>query len=323
MKVIIPVAGVGTRLRPHTHTVPKVLINVAGKPILGHILDSLVPFVDELVLIIGYMSEKVKRYVDMNYNFKVTYAKQKERKGLGHAIYLAKSKIETDSFLIMLGDTVFEVDLNSVLKNKYTTIGVKEVPDPKRFGIVETKNGRVVKLVEKPSNPKSNLAVAGIYYIKNSRLLFNCIEEIMNKDIRTKGEYQLTDALQLMIENGETIKTFQVDGWYDCGKPETLLLTNRHLLTKFSKKASVKGSILVDPVYISPSATVKNSIIGPYVSIADGAKIKSSIIQDTIINENSQVMNALVFKSIIGSYAVVRGRFKKLNVGDSSEIIIE
>ena len=321
MKIIIPTAGAGTRLRPHTHTTPKALVQVAGKPILGHILDrlSILDFA-ELILIIGYMGEKIKNYVDTHYNFKTTYVEQKRRLGLGYAINLACDCVDGQPVLITLDDTILEVDLTTMVKDACSSIGAKEVEEPKRFGIIELENGFIKNLIEKPENPPTNIAIVGVYYIQNSPLLFECLQEIIDKEIRTQNEYQLTDGLQLMLEKGEKMKAVEIDGWYDCGKPESLLATNRYLLQKHPRDYNLPDSIVIPPVYIADTAEIRNSVIGPFVSIAGGSQINRSIIQDTIINENAKVEDILLSQSLIGENAIVRGRYSRLNVGDSSQI---
>ncbi len=322
MKVIIPVAGIGTRLRPHTYSVPKVLLHVAGKPILGHILDivrQLKP--DEVVLIIGFLGDQIVEYVKKNYRFKCKFIEQTELKGLGYAINMASSEMEDDEpVLIILGDTVFEADLLPVIRGGYDALGVKKVADPRRFGIVEMKGGFVKKLIEKPEVPTSNLAVVGVYYIKSTRMLKRSLNEIIAKKIITKSEFQLTDALQLMIDRGVKFKTFNIAGWYDCGKPETLLETNRQLLVKMKPQRRLKTSLIIPPVFVSKTAQVKNCILGPNVSVAEGAILKNSVIKNSIIGEQACVENSTLDSSLIGNCAQIRGAFHRLNVGDSSEI---
>lgn len=321
MRAIIPVAGVGSRLRPHTYTVPKVLLNVAGKPIIGHIMDKLVQSgFDEVTIIIGYLGEKIKDYIRSNYSIKVDFVEQEERLGLGHAIYLSRHTISRDPILIILGDTVFDVDLESMLKSDHTMIGVKEVEDPRRFGVAETQNGFITRLVEKPENPISRSAIVGIYYMKSPQLLIECLKEMIKRDIRTKGEYQLTDALQMMIERGEKMQPFTVEGWYDCGKPETLLSTNHSLLERMPIPQSKNGVVLQPPVFVSPKANVRNSVLGPYTTIAEGATVENSIIRNSIVSEGATVQDALLNESIVGNNAIVRGAYKRINIGDSSEL---
>lgn len=323
MKVVIPVAGQGTRLKPHTLTIPKVLIQVAGKPILGHILDEIKKLkLQDLILVVGDMAEKIQEYVDKKYNFKVKYVHQEKPQGLGHAIYLASKYFEEEPVLIILGDTIFKVNLKKVISGKYSSLGVKAVDNPRRFGTVKVENDYVVQLQEKKENPSSNLAIVGIYYLINSRLLKKSLEKIIRTNKRTAGEYQLTDALQEMVEQGEKMKIFEVDGWYDCGKPETLLSTNKTLLNNTKSKSSVcpPSVVIVNPVYISPDASIENSIIGPHTSVAGGGRIKNSIIKNSIINENATVENVLLNFSIIGENAHIVGRFDKINLGDWSVI---
>ena len=323
---IIPVAGVGTRLRPHTHTLPKVLLHVAGKPILAHILDDLPGLgITEAVLIVGYMGDLVREYVVRHYpGLKAHFVEQPERLGLGHAVSLSAVHVDDQPVLIILGDTIFEADLRGVLAGPTHSIGVKAVDDPRRFGIVETdRNGRVTLLIEKPERPASNLAITGIYYFTHAAPLLAALDEIQRKDIRTKGEFQLTDAMELMVQNGEVLTTFPVAGWYDCGKTETLLETNRILLDKRVDGKGVEGSVIHAPVSIAPTAVIENCILGPHASIAAGARLKNAVVRDSIINENAIVEDILIESSVVGESAIVRGAFKRLNVGHSSELRIQ
>jgi len=323
MKAVIPVAGIGTRLRPHTHTIPKALVPVAGKPIVGHILEQMEPLgVKEIVLVTGYMGDRVRDYVAEAYpHLDVCCVDQEERQGLGHAIYLTKDCVEGGPLIIILGDTVVTADYTTFVGGARTLIGVKAVDDPQRFGVVEVEGGRVKSLVEKPDVPPSNMAIVGLYYIVDSGLLFECLSEVVEKDIRTKGEYQLTDALKLMLERGEDMGVFPVDGWHDCGRPETLLETNRVLLERSGGNGrSVEGSIILPPVSIDPSAKIERSVVGPYVSVAAGATIRDSVVRDSILSSGAVVEMSLLSNSLIGEGALVRGHFRRLNVGDSSEI---
>lgn len=328
MKAIIPAAGGGTRLRPHTHTMPKPLVHVAGKPILGHILDGLESIgVNRIGFILGDKGEKITEYVSSAYDFDLDYIYQTERLGLGHAIYLyLKEKgfedLDDEPVLIILSDTVFEADLSEILDSQYSSIGVHKVDDPRQFGIVEPGVRFIKRFEEKPDKPASDLAIVGIYFIKNIKPLFECLQQIVDDDIKTRGEYQLTDALQLMLDHGEKMTTFFIEGWYDCGSPETLLNTNRHLLEKMGGSRKIPGSIIIPPVWIADSAVVENSIVGPYVSIADGSKVTESIIKDAIINENASIRSALIKESLIGENAIFNGQFSSLNIGDSSEITL-
>lgn len=322
MRAVIPAAGFGTRLKPHTYSLPKVLLNVGSKPILGHIIDKLLQEnISKATLVIGYLGEKIIDYVKKHYpELQADFVEQKEMLGLGHAIYLTTPTFDDDEIFIILGDTIFDVQLQDVFKQKRTSLGVKEVEDPSRFGVAVCENGRIVKLVEKPKELISKLALVGLYYVRNSKLLHDCLQELIQKNIRTKNEYQLTDAFQLMIEKGEAITTFPVEGWYDCGKPETLLSTNKYLLLKSGTNRIPEGVVINHPVYISDKATVKNSVIGPFTTIASNAVVSNSIIVNSIISPGANVDKVLLESSIIGSDAVIKGNYNRLNTGDSSEI---
>jgi glucose-1-phosphate thymidylyltransferase len=322
MKAIIPVAGEGTRLRPHTHTTPKVLVHVAGKPILGHILESLTAVgVDEVVLIVGDRGEKITSYVSKNFALKVHVVQQVKRLGLGHAIYLARDHLREGPALIALGDTVFECSFEGVFDNDHCAIGVKEVEDPRRFGVVEVKDSLIENFREKPDHPTSNLAIVGLYYINDTPVLAEALEKlIVEQDRKTKGEYQLTDALQIVLQQENKMTTFPVEGWYDCGEPETLLETNRILLKTKSRLVEARDCIIREPVYIADGVTLTDSIVGPNVSVASGSVIERSIVEDSIINKNSVVKTAMLRGSLLGDNSLVEGGFQSLNVGDSAQI---
>jgi len=319
---VIPVAGVGTRLRPHTFTLPKVLLNVAGKPILAHILDQLPALgIRRVVLIVGHMGDLVRGYVGKHYpGLEVTYAEQPERLGLGHAVSLAAPFVDARPVLVILGDTIFDVDLKGVLAGGMSRIGVREVDDPHRFGIVETNgDGLVTRMVEKPEHPASRLAITGIYFFTDARPVMEALQELQRKNIRTRGEFQLTDGMQLWVERGGKLGTFPVAGWYDCGKTETLLETNRVLLDRRGGAPQVPGSVLLPPVVVGEGAVIENSIVGPHVSVASGARLSNAVVRDSIINEDARVEDILIEGSVVGSGARVRGGFRRVNVGDSSE----
>jgi len=323
MRAIIPVAGVGSRLRPHTYSLPKVLLNVGGKPILGHILDRLISQgISKATVITGYMGKLVQEYVRSNYEIDISFVSQRESLGLGHAIWMAKDTFGKEPLLITLGDTIFDADLSFTLNSSESIICVKEVDDPRRFGVVEiNEDGFVTKFIEKPEMIVSNLAIVGIYYIAEPTELRKSLDYIVTNKIRTKNEYQLTDALQMMLENNVKFKTSTIDGWYDCGKPETMLSTNKYLLEKNNQKvAGYKKAVIIPPVYIGKDVTIKRSVIGPNVTVADGAVVRDSVIRDSIVSDGAIVKKSLLSKSIIGNNAIVKGHLSSLNVGNSSEI---
>ncbi|MDE0963617.1 MAG: sugar phosphate nucleotidyltransferase [Candidatus Latescibacteria bacterium] len=320
---VIPVAGFGTRLRPHTHTRPKPLLHVAGQPIIGHILDQLVPLgVKRVVLVIGYMGELIVDYVQARSDFeRVEWVEQKELLGLGHAIAQTKSVVGADPMLMVYGDTVFRADLARELSAKGDgLLGVKKVEDPRRFGVVVTEGKKVVKLVEKPEEFVSDQAIVGVNLIRKSAQLFACLDDLIKRDVRLRGEFQLTDALQLMVEQGANLSTFPVGGWFDCGTQEAMLETNRDLLQDAPAPTHCTNTVVVPPVHIDPTAEVRDSVVGPYVSIGAGASVQHTIVRNAIIGEQAEVKAALIEDSLIGFQAVLKGRWNHLNIGDMSEI---
>jgi glucose-1-phosphate thymidylyltransferase len=324
LKAIIPAAGVGTRLRPHTYTLPKALLYVAGKPIISHILDDVVGLdMSSIVLIVGYKGDLIEEYVRKQYtDLNIEFVVQEERKGIGHAVDLTRDLADSgEPLLIILGDTIVKTDLADVVRSKTNVLGVKEVDDPRRFGVCEVSGKYISKLVEKPQKPPSNLALVGLYYFLDSGPLFKALRNEIDRGVMTRGEYQITDALQMMIEAGEKFAPYAIDEWFDCGKPEAMLETNRKLLEDAHATApQIDGSIVVPPVSVSPGAEIVNSIVGPYVSIADGAVVHNAIIRDSVLAEGATVKDTLLEGSLVGAKAVIQGGFQKVDVGDSSEI---
>ena len=321
MNVIIPAAGIGSRLRPQTHTIPKALLHVAGKPILAHILDTVSRLdPDEISIVTGFLGDMVREYVGRHYHSRMRFVEQEELLGLGYAVHLALKEMDDRPILIILGDTIVETDMAAFISKSENVLGLRPVDDPERFGIADIAEGKVVRLVEKPEKPDSNMALIGLYYIKDTAQLKKNLAHLVETGVSNNGEIQLTDALQKMIEDGAVFEASLVDGWYDCGKRETLIATNRHLLEKNTSMQSREGSVIIPPSFIAPSAVIESSIIGPYVSISDRAVIKNAIIKNSIIGYEAEVRNALLTDSLVGHRAIVVGDFRELNVGDSSEI---
>lgn len=330
MKAVIPVAGAGTKLRPHTHTQPKPLIPVAGQPILGHILDSLIKAgIHDFVFIIGYLGEKIEEFIQEQYGDKIKaeFVLQGPREGLAHAIGMASEEIKSssDGILIVLGDTIVDVDYPAILASPYSVLGVETVEDPRSFGVARLDpDGFISALVEKPSIPKSNLALAGIYFIREPQALLNAIDHNIQNKIRTQTEYHLTDALMRMLEQGIQMKTQKVINWFDCGKKDTLLSTNRILLGRKDvvpiEMKGMENTILVQPVSIAKGAVLRNSIIGPFVAVGAGVVIENSIVSDSIIGEYSQLDSIILKSSVVGNDAILKGKSQSVNIGDSTEI---
>jgi glucose-1-phosphate thymidylyltransferase len=325
MKVIVPVAGKGTRLRPHTHTKPKSLVRVAGKPILGHLVDRIRSLdMEELILIIDPDESKeasIRQFLEATAPVPVRYVRQTELKGPAHAIFLAREYIDHD-VLIIFNDTLFDADLSQIATHQGDgMIWVCEVEDPRRFGVVELQANRIVRLVEKPEVPPSNLAMIGMYYVKDGPGLMKRIERVLQEERTVKGEFYLPDPLQLMLDEGYHLVAAPVQGWYDCGTIEALLDTNRVLLENGHQRViDTIESVIIPPVCIEEGARIRRSVVGPYVSIASETVVEHSIIRDSIINEGATVQDALLQRSLIGEHAFVKGGYKRLNVGDSSAV---
>jgi glucose-1-phosphate thymidylyltransferase len=327
MKAIIPVAGAGTKLRPHTYTQPKALIPLAGKTILSIIVDQLSEAgINEFIFIVGYLGEKIKDYVHEKYpDLQVHFVQQSDRHGIGHAIQLTKDIVGEDELFIVLGDTICEYDVKAVLEMPHSVLGVKKVDDPRDFGVAEIgEDGFITKVVEKPQIPKSNMALVGIYRIKETGFLFSCIENNIRNQVMSYGEFSITDAIECMIQHGAKFKSFKVQNWFDCGKKETLLESNATLMKKFggviSEERNFENTIIVQPVSIAPGCDIKNSIIGPNVTVGEKTTISYSIVKDSIIGSFADLYDIVLTHSLIGSDTEVKGESRSLNIGDNTEI---
>jgi glucose-1-phosphate thymidylyltransferase len=324
LRVVIPAAGEGRRLKPHTHTTPKVLLQVAGKPIIGHIMDRLLEVKpDEVIVIVGNQGAQIQEYLTKAYSLNFKFVQQEDPKGLGDAVFrtanfFTKDK-EASQILILLGDTIVDINLKEII-GKENYIGTKTVDDPRRFGVVETKNDYVTKITEKPLEPKSNLAIIGLYYFNQAQPLFDSIHKIIKEDRKTRGEYQLSDALEVMVKSGIKIKTFPVEYWLDCGTPEALIATNRYLLQTTHYFKPRERVVIIPPVCIEDSVSIEESVIGPFVSIGEDAEIRNSIIRDSIINQRAYVENCLLESSILSESAIIRARAHHVNLGAFSEM---
>ena len=327
MKAIIPVAGVGTRLRPLTYTQPKALIPIAGKPIVAFIIEQLMGAgIKEFIFVVGYFGDKVEEFVSSHYpGIKAHFVVQPVRKGIGDAIYQARNIVKAkDELLIVLGDTIIDFNLKSVIRSPYSSLGIKKVDDPRDFGVVEftEKGDFIARVEEKPRIPKSNMALVGVYKIKESKALFHALGHLIKHDIKTINEYQLTDALMIMIDKGIKFSAFHVGNWYDCGKKEVLLETNAILLKKRKgrKMRKFENSIIVPPVSIAPKCKISNSIIGPNVSIGENTDISHSVIKNSIIGSFTSIQDTLLYDSVVGGDAFIKGTRQSLNIGDNTEI---
>ncbi|HEY9228206.1 MAG TPA: sugar phosphate nucleotidyltransferase [Gemmatimonadaceae bacterium] len=328
MKVIIPLAGKGTRLRPHTHITPKPMLKIAGKPVIDYVMEDLQRLgnVEQVIYITGHLKDKVEEYARTKYPFPSVFIEQKVQDGTAGAVHLAQPYVDQPVFIIFV-DTIFDADLSVVNRTDADgIIWVKTVEDYQRFGVVVSdQDGNMTKIVEKPSTPVSKRANIGLYYIKNWKLLYEGIAHVL-KQPKNKGEYYLTDAFQYMIDKGAKIKVIDVEGWYDAGEQGTLLETNRTMLEKGRAKvpASVPAGVkIVEPVYIEENVTLSASTIGPNVSIGAGSTVTNSELRDTIVGVGATVSNSKLTSSLVGDAALVDGARGQLNVSDHSVVKIE
>lgn len=333
LKIVIPMAGLGTRLRPQTWSRPKQLIHLADNSVLGHVLDMFETLPDpenvEFVFIIGYLGDKVREYMAKAYpEFKVHYIVQEEMRGQSHALYLAHEHL-TGPMLMVFADTLIETDLSFLEDEESDIIAwVKPVPDPRRFGVAEiNQNGEVTRLIEKPKSMDNNLAVVGFYYFKDSKLLVEAIEEQIRRDIKLKNEYFLADAINIMLENENLkMRPEKVDVWLDAGTPEAVLETNQYLLEGGHDNSSeVKkrlGIQVIPPIYVHPEAKIETSVLGPHVAIGSGCHIRGSVIQNTIIEKNSRVEDIILRDTLIGQNSHIKGQSVVVNLGDNVEVKI-
>jgi glucose-1-phosphate thymidylyltransferase len=304
------------------------MVSVAGKPVLGHVLDTFdrLPGIDEVIFIVGYLGEQVASYVSQTYpHLSAHYIEQRDLLGQSHAVWLARDRL-TGPMLMVFVDTLIETDLTKLASEKAEAVAwVKAVPDPRRFGVAEVgPEGWVRQLVEKPQDATNNLAVVGFYYFRDSAHLIRAIEHQMQEQVHIGGEFYLVDAINVLLAQGLKMRVEPVDVWQDCGKPESLLETNRYLLDhgrdNSAGAAQREGIVVVPPVYIDPTADIQASVIGPHVSIGPDCVIRRSLIRDSIVDAGSHILDTSLSSSLIGREARVTGRDRSLNVGDSSEI---
>ena len=335
---LIPAAGSGVRLRPFTFTRPKPLIYVAGKPILGHILDGLVGVVDEVTVIVGYMADKVETYCLGTYgdDFEFNFVPQEERLGLGHAVLHGKGHVPEGGLLITLGDEIFGMAYSDMVEAHGrnlpcdASVGLKRVADPRNYGVVELDDdGRIVAMVEKPEHPTTDTALAGVYIFGSAGEVFSALEEVIRRDIKTRGEFQLTDAMQLMSQDGSVFKGFIIDKWYDCGRPEMLLEVNRRLLedsppaSHVDEAAQLEQSVVVPPVAIEGECVVKRSVVGPYVTLGRGSQIRDSVLSSCILAVECDVRNVVLHDAVLADRVEIRGRAHRMTVGEQTLIDME
>jgi glucose-1-phosphate thymidylyltransferase len=330
MKAVIPVAGAGTKLRPHTHTQPKALVPVAGKPLLAHIVDFLMQGgVTEFVFVIGHMGNKIQQFIEAHYQhapIATHFVTQDPREGSGHAVLMARPHVADDeSMLIMFGDTILNCNLRAFVESDSSAVGIRKVDKPGNFGIAELrKDGYVSRLIEKPRIPKSNYGLVGLYKVKTAGRLFRAIDHLVSTKTKNNGEYHLTDALMLLLNEGEKIDAIEVEGWYDCGKKDTLLEANALLLNRpefqNSRNQRFPDTIIIHPVRIGEHCDIKRCIIGPNVVIGDHSHIENAVLSNSIIGSYSHLHSIILNRSIMGNDTYLKGVSQSLNIGDNTEI---
>ncbi len=325
MKVIIPMAGYGTRMRPHTYSRPKPLVTVAGQPMIKHLIDSLQTLdIGEYIFIVGYLGDQLERYIRETYSFKATFVQQKELTGQSPAIYLAREHLEGPTVLLF-ADTLFEADLSIINTTDADAVAfVKEVDDPRRFGVVEVNpQGYVTRFIEKPSSSDNKQAIIGLYWVRDVAWVLRAIETQLRQQRQTKGEFYIADAFQIMVEQGAKFITQPVRVWLDTGKPETVLETNRYLLEHgFDNSAHMAqpGVTIVPPVNIHPTAVLRHTVVGPHVTIAADCEIRYSIITNSVVERGASITHAILEQCLIGERARVEGHPYNLNIGDESTV---
>lgn len=327
MKLIIPMAGQGKRMRPHTLTVPKPLIKIAGKPIVERLVDEIISVsdspIDEIVFIINHFGEEVERYLLQlanKYEARGHIRHQDKPLGTAHALFCAEEFLE-GNVVIAFADTLFFTS-QKIKSELDSVIWVKEVENPSAFGVVKVDStSKIQEFYEKPKQPISNLAIVGVYYFKEASLLKKEIEFLLSEHIMGNGEYQLTDALRKMLEKGLNFYALPIDEWLDCGNKDATVYSNKRILERhgeniISPTSSIENSIIIPPCYVGHHVKIQNSIIGPFVSIENHTQIKDSIITKSIVQSHSSIINANIDNSMVGNYVEYHEKHKELNVGD-------
>jgi glucose-1-phosphate thymidylyltransferase len=320
MDIILPVAGLGTRLRPLTWSRPKPLVSVGGKPILAHVIDRVLPVNPEkIVFITGFLGEQVEAWAKQQYDIPLAFVKQPEMLGQTDAIVRTR-ELSTGAGLILFPDMVFEADFSQLeTLDADVVIYTHHVDDPSAFGVaVKNEAGRVTRLVEKPQEPVSNEAVVGIYYFRSMPDLYVAIDEQMERGITLKNEYFIADAIQIMIDHGKKVVTAPVTAWEDCGNIEVLLSTNRYLLDNAEPAAQREGALIRQPSFVADDAEIAGSVIGPYAAIGSGAVVRNAVVQDAIVDDGAVIINAVIDHSVVGRNARVVGEPVTVNAADQS-----
>lgn len=325
MDVILPVAGFGSRLRPHTWSKPKPLVTVAGKAMIAHVLDRIMPIdPGKIIFITGYLGDQIEAWARENYpQTELVFVEQPEMLGQSDAIYRTRAHVSDDALMIY-PDALFEADFSGLEDRNLDGVAfTMHVDDPSAYGIAVVEDGRVTRVVEKPSEPVSNEALIGIYYFRKMADVYSAIEEQVKREIKTKGEYYLTDAIQIMLERGAVFGIEQIDIWQDCGNVDALLDTNKYLLSNEPPSPAQRpGSLIVPPSFVHRDARLEDAVVGPYASVGAGTVVRNSVVRDSIIEENSEIVDAILQRTVVGSNATIHGSARSISVGDNGKVAL-
>ena len=325
MDIILPAAGFGTRLRPHTWSKPKPLVTVAGKPMMEHILDRLMPYgPSKLVFITGYLGDQLEAWARTRYpGVDLVFVHQPEMLGQTDAVLRTRDYCHDDA-IVLYPDALFDADFSGLADLDADAVAfTKVIDDPSAYGVAVVEGDRVTKLVEKPKEPVSNLGLIGIYYFKQIGQLFDAMDEQIERKIQLKGEYYMTDAIAIMIEQGNKLVTRDVVAWEDCGNVDALLQTNAWLLsTDPPSPAQRPGSVIVHPSFVHREAVLENAVVGPHASIGAGTVVRNAVVRDAIVEENSMIADVVIEHSVVGARAEVSGTARQINIGDTAKVTV-
>ncbi len=323
MDVIFPVAGLGTRLRPQTWSKPKPLVSVAGKPMFEHVIDRILPIEPgKLVFVTGYLGNQVEEWARETYpDIELAFVEQPEMLGQTDAIIRTRNLCTADA-LILFPDALFEADFSTLESVEDDgVIYTKVVEDPSALGVTVVENGYITRLIEKPSEPVSKQATVGIYYFKEMMALYDAIDEQMHLKIKTRDEYFIADAIQLMIDSGKKFITSDIEIWEDCGNADALLHTNRYLLSSNPPSSAQRpGSVIIPPSYVDQTATIENAIVGPHASIGPGTIVKDAVVRDSVVEGNAFISGVVLEHSVVGRSASIAGKPCQFNVADATKV---
>jgi glucose-1-phosphate thymidylyltransferase len=323
MDVIFPVAGLGTRLRPQTWSKPKPLVSVAGKPMFEHVIDRILPIEPgKLVFVTGYLGNQVEEWARETYpDIELAFVEQPEMLGQTDAIIRTRNLCSADA-LILFPDALFEADFSTLESVEDDgVIYTKVVEDPSALGVTVVENGYITRLIEKPSEPVSKQATVGIYYFKEMMALYDAIDEQMHLKIKTRDEYFIADAIQLMIDSGKKFITSDIEIWEDCGNADALLQTNRYLLSSNPPSSAQRpGSVIIPPSYVDQTATIENAIVGPHASIGPGTIVKDAVVRDSVVEGNAFISGVVLEHSVVGRSASIAGKPCQFNVADATKV---